>query len=372
MIKKLFKASNNTYFLERSRYLFLCAVLLLLGNSNQAQAILTYNDGPYIYDNNGSTHMLQVLSGELYDQPLATEPFQVRTHDGKYQFSVRRHKFGIPRAEYKQQGEIFVVTDPHGDFESFFTLLKAHGVINNQFQWTYGANHLVVIGDIFDRGVDVVPLYWLVYKLEQEAQEAGGSLHMLLGNHEEMILCGNLKYAEDKYQELVQKTGRSYESLWNNQTELGRWVQSRNTIEKIGNHLFVHAGLSKTIADENWTISAINDTIRQYIAKSPIERKKSAAATFLFGNSGPLWYRGMVKEDEKYNPLIEKDLNRLLEQFDVEAIYLGHTIFPEVTPLFDGRVFAINVANKSNRTHNRTRGLLIKGNKKYLLYNEPQ
>lgn len=264
-----------------------------------------------------------------------------------------------------------VLSDPHGDFESFYSLLRAHKVVGDQYQWTFGHNHLVIIGDVFDRGKDVLPIYWLLYKLESEARSQGGSLHFLLGNHEEMVLRGDLRYAEDKYTDLSEELGVEYQDLWDNHSELGLWVRTRNTIEKIGNHLFVHAGLSKEIADQGWTISAINDSTRRYIGYTKSEREISTAAQFLYGSKGPLWYRGMVRDDEKYNPLDASDLNRIVAQFGVQNIYVGHTIFPEVTSLYDGVVFAVNVKNKANREEGKSRGLLIKRDKVYIIYDDP-
>ena len=42
----------------------------------------------------------------------------------------------------------------------------------------------MIIGDIFDRGKDVPQIFWLFYKLEEEAAKAGGHVSFMLGNHE--------------------------------------------------------------------------------------------------------------------------------------------------------------------------------------------
>ena len=47
----------------------------------------------------------------------------------------------------------------------------------------------------------MLPIFWLMYKLEQEAWEAGGVMTFMLGNHEEMVLRGNLKYTRSKYKD---------------------------------------------------------------------------------------------------------------------------------------------------------------------------
>lgn len=46
----------------------------------------------------------------------------------------------------------------------------------------------MIIGDIFDRGKDVPQIFWLFYKLEEEAAKAGGHVSFILGNHEPMVL----------------------------------------------------------------------------------------------------------------------------------------------------------------------------------------
>ena len=57
--------------------------------------------------------------------------------------------------------------------------------------WTFGKGHLVICGDLFDRGNDVTAELWLLYKLEEEAKEKGGYVHTILGNHEIMNLSGD-------------------------------------------------------------------------------------------------------------------------------------------------------------------------------------
>ena len=83
---------------------------------------------------------------------------------------------------------------PHGNFDCFQSLLRAAGVIDSTYHWTLADGHLVVIGDVMDRGVDVMPIFWLLYELEGEAQQAGGTVSFLLGNHETLVLKTNKNY----------------------------------------------------------------------------------------------------------------------------------------------------------------------------------
>ena len=45
---------------------------------------------------------------------------------------------------------------------------------------------MVFLGDLFDRGNDVVRTLWFIYRLEREARKQGGAIHVVLGNHEIM------------------------------------------------------------------------------------------------------------------------------------------------------------------------------------------
>jgi len=47
-----------------------------------------------------------------------------------------------------------------------------------------------------DRGNDVMPVLWMIYKLENEAIIKGGRVHFILGNHEGMNIQGNENYAQ--------------------------------------------------------------------------------------------------------------------------------------------------------------------------------
>lgn len=71
------------------------------------------------------------------------------------------------------------MSDPHGRLDCVISLLQGNGVINDNYQWNFGSNHLVIIGDIFDRGKDVLQIFWLFYKLEDEAVKAGGHVSFL-------------------------------------------------------------------------------------------------------------------------------------------------------------------------------------------------
>ena len=224
-------------------------------------------------------------------------------------------------------------------------------------------DHLHIVGDIFDRGKDVPQIFWLFYKLEKEAADAGGHVSFLLGNHEPLVTANDLRYTKEKYKTLARKLGMDYPALFGPDTELGKWLGTRNTMQTIGPNLYVHAGLGKEFYDRDLNIPTVNEEMSRALFMSKKERKALSPLTaFLYGNSGPIWYRGLVRTDAKYHPLAQDSLQLMLKRYDVEHIIVGHTIFKDISTFYDGRVIGVNVDNEENRKKKRGRALLIDGN----------
>lgn len=323
-------------------------------------------DGPYIlYNENGSARVISVSpKGKVEDKTYRKLPadfrFNVVSYDKKHRFQVALHPFSRPAWQYRQPEKVFVMSDPHGDLDCVISLLQGNGVIDKRYKWSFGRNKLVVIGDIFDRGNDVIQIYWLMYKLEKEAADAGGSVDVMLGNHEPLVLMDDLRYTEEKYKLLADTLGVKYPELLGRNTELGRWICLRNTMTKVGDYLFVHAGLSKQFYDENLSIPVVNEQMGLGLYKRKAERKATSPLVyFLFGSYGPIWYRGMVRTEEKYHPLAADTLKMILKRYDVKRIIVGHTIFPDISTFYGGRVIGVNVSNAKNRKEKRGRGILI-------------
>jgi len=89
---------------------------------------------------------------------------------------------------------IVVVPDIHGAYADLTGLLQAAGVVDASLHWSGGATHLVSLGDLLDRGPESRKVMDLLMRLQQEAPEQGGRVHVVAGNHETMNLVGDLRY----------------------------------------------------------------------------------------------------------------------------------------------------------------------------------
>jgi len=90
---------------------------------------------------------------------------------------------------------VVAIGDVHGAYPALVEVLQEAGLISEDRVWSGGAAHLVMLGDIVDRGPQSREALTLVMRLQAEARQAGGQVHLVLGNHEVMNLVGDLRYA---------------------------------------------------------------------------------------------------------------------------------------------------------------------------------
>ena len=246
---------------------------------------------------------------------------------------------------YPLPSKMLIISDIEGNFEGFESILKGAGVIDSGFNWTFGNGHLILNGDFFDRGLNVTECLWLIYKLETEAENAGGKVHFILGNHEVMNLRGDLRYVRKKYFANADSLGLEYKLWYAADSELGRWLRSKNCIEKIGDFLFVHGGISPQLHAAIMNISEVNDHLRNIIDK-PYDTNSSNIDSLILRKHGPLWYRGMAESE-----LSLDTVSNILNAFDVEKIVIGHTIFEKISYLYGESVIAIDLDHSANFTN---------------------
>jgi hypothetical protein len=93
---------------------------------------------------------------------------------------------------------VVAVGDVHGAFDEFVAILQECKLVSPEGVWIGGKTHLVLLGDLVDRGPRGRQVLDLVMRLQVEARESGGWIHVLLGNHEVMNLTGDLRYVSDE------------------------------------------------------------------------------------------------------------------------------------------------------------------------------
>lgn len=331
------------------------------------------SDGPYIiHQADGMTRVISVdATGNIIDTVgVAPKSFTVTSHDGLYSFDVTLRDHARQDWQLPKTRRTFILSDPHGRLDCLVSILQAGGVIDGNLDWAFGCDRLVLIGDVMDRGDDVTQIFWLLYKLEAQAADAGGSVSMVYGNHECMVMAGDLRYCREKYKVLADAVGLTVPQLYGPDSEIGRWLGNLNTIMKVGNDLFVHAGLSRDFYELGLEIPQVNSLCSEGLFMTSQERHShSETLYFMFRTSGPVWYRGFFFSDKKYGGKMDSStLDLILHRYDADRVFVGHSIFRNIRKFFGKRVVAVDVDAKLNRDSGRSRAVLIDGNDEFLIF----
>jgi predicted transcriptional regulator len=287
---------------------------------------------------------------------------------------------------------VVVIGDLHGDYESFIKILRGTQVVDDDLLWAAGKTHFVQTGDIMDRGPDARKILDLLIRLEKEAEAAGGMVHVLLGNHEELNLTGIVfssnsdyvtldqfisflpdsyrKQQEDSLRKKITKLhaqGRrisekqAIDAFWNSQIkdpsaqrlyvlnlneEYGPWLRRLNVAIKINDVIFVHGGISEKYS--KWGLKEINDLYRMELtdicrALRNSEPPRIIQLSIIYRSDSPLWYRELATVAEAD---LKEEVDAILKNLGARAMIIAHTPVIPQTPRdmqrFGGRIWIVD------------------------------
>ncbi len=270
----------------------------------------------------------------------------------------------IPCA-FKGVDKIVAVGDLHGDYQNFVKILQGTRLVDKDLHWVGGRAHLVQVGDILDRGPSARRIFDLLIGLEKEAEAAGGRIHALLGNHEELALEGLsfdypgyvtveqfLSFLPDLYidqrqSEYIRERSAGQpprdEPVSISLTELmdfwkkvmtersaqreyfrslhalyGPWLLSHNAVIRINDTIFAHGGVSEPYS--TMSLQAINDDLREELDQAM--KGLAFRPAILFASNNPLWYRDLALKDES---VMAADVDRILGNLKAAHMVVGHS-----------------------------------------------
>ncbi len=311
-----------------------------------------YVDGPHFFWQKDGKVKVWYISHKHSDNSIEVrekrikikkDSVLVRGFSGdRNRYWLRKEKPKPNQSEYSGVDSIVVVGDVHGEFKTMRNLLLANKVINKKGEWLFGKNHLVFVGDIFDRGNQVTEALYFIRRLSRLANEKGGKVHLLLGNHEVMVLMKDSRYIAPKYRNMSKRLLINYYNFFAENTELGRWLRSLNTVLKINDKLFVHGGLSYDLVKNSLSIDQINTDIRYSLVNATTMSSEELKRKIYFPGN-PLWYRGYMMKSRYYSKITESEVDSVLNFYHAKQIMFGHTELDEISFLFQKKLCALNV-----------------------------
>jgi hypothetical protein len=305
---------------------------------------------------------------------------------------------------FSSEGRVVAVGDIHGAFDEFAAILRGTGLVDAELSWTGGTTHLVSVGDLLHRGDYGRQVMDLVMRLQREAAEAGGAVHVILGNHEVMSLTGDLRYvsAGDFAQfgsEAPPGLPAGYlerRAAFAPDGKYGRWLLELPIAIVVDDTLFVHGGLSERL--RGLTLEEINESSRRDVRRfaegwhalldagllgdgDDFDDVRARAAELARGRGdarlrqvgaditaaldglpflpdGPLWYRGSAR----CHPFVETDaIDAVLDKVGARRVAIGHTPTnnSRITSRKGGRVLLLDIGMNTAVYQGRPAALVI-------------
>ena len=204
--------------------------------------------------------------------------------------------FPLNAYEVKTSSRVVAFADVHGAYDDWVSLLQEVGVVDQQLNWSGGKTHLVSVGDLIDRGPGSRQVVELLMKLDAQADAAGGAVHMTLGNHEVMVMTGDLRYvsaaefsafADDESQAdrddlyaqyrrynaggdevtvratFDQQFPKGFAALrkaYSLDGELGSWLIQQPFVVKVNDKVYMHGGIADSATGQS--IDELNQTLQ--------------------------------------------------------------------------------------------------------------
>jgi hypothetical protein len=184
-----------------------------------------------------------------------------------------------------------------------------------------------------------------------------------------MNMQGNHYYTTKKYKNNAQVMGKTLVELYGENSELGRWLRSKNIIEKVGDILFVHGGISPEVNQLPLDIEEINMLARPSYGGIIDSTNKTLMILYdtKYGQRSrvsPFWSRGYYKSSvsQGVHKISNEQLDSTLTKFDVRRIVTGHSIVADTISVhYQGRV----INTDTDHANGSSEALLIEGNNYY-------
>lgn len=270
------------------------------------------------------------------------------------------------------QGRIVAIGDLHGDLDAARAALRMGGAIDANDTWIGGDLVVVQTGDILDRGDGERAIMDLFQRLKEEAEQAGGAVHTLNGNHEIMNSYIDLRYvteggfsdfddvaeidANDSLMASLEPEQRARVAAFRPGGPFAQRLAEQTIQVIVGKTLFAHAGILPEHVD--FGLDSMEATVQAWL------RGEVPQPEWIRGDRSPVWNRVYSSE-----PTTEAcdTLDLVLDRLGIERMVVGHTVQRTgITSFCGGRVWCIDVglaAHYGGRTEvleiigDRVRGL---------------
>jgi hypothetical protein len=260
---------------------------------------------------------------------------------------------GSPPSKATPQ-RVVAIGDLHADINAARSAFRLAGAIDEQDRWVGGDLIVVQLGDLIGRSYEEKAVLDFMFDVREQADAAGGTVHILIGNHEIFGARLRLSVVDERAYapfEAIPGLDRDHPAL----ADLSEHQRARGAalmpgghytrklaefpvVLKLGNTVFVHGGVTPHWA--KYGVDKINHDVSQWFA----------------GKTGePVWAKGVdsgnlddiVVMSRHFSRDVDADDCALLEEsltlLDAERMVVAHSVQESIVSNCDERVWAIDV-----------------------------
>lgn len=219
--------------------------------------------------------------------------------------------------------KIIAIGDIHGDVESLKLILRHSNLIDENDEWIAEDVMLVQVGDILDRGVFGTYIYDYLLKLQKDAIKKNSKVILIMGNHEQLNLCGAFHYVNESEVMLFFQNNRNNRlfSFTNKNGYYFKKLIRLPVIVKINNIIFTHGGISKHMSE--YDINTINLKTRLQI-ENKCKMFQFEKYNYL-SKEGVLWNNEISHQVKLQPKKTCKHLRNILKKYNAKGLVVGHT-----------------------------------------------
>ena len=220
---------------------------------------------------------------------------------------------------------VCAIGDVHGAFEelasslSALKLAKLSSTEKFRFDWIGKDSVLVFTGDFNDRGLNTKQVYDAVIDLQSKAAKAGGQVIVTIGNHEAMLLNGQVEnwaktltsHKKQHYQNTIdsfKRDGLDFHQAISEKGAYGTWIRNLPLFAVVNGYMFVHGGLPKTPTTKSTLAADYRDSVT---------RGDYSKGIFM-NHDMVIWNRDWWKDDIL--------VSRNLKVLGIMGVVFGHTV----------------------------------------------
>ena len=320
------------------------------GSVQASEPAVSGLQGPVIVKNTSTLQLTAWCQHERITQelPLATVNARLDCQGRQYHYQLAGSPLSI-NAEIATPAAVAVISDLEGNIEFFEHWARNSGVTDANGDWQFGNGQLIVLGDAVDRGRQVYDLLWRLYQLAQQAQQQGGQLLLLHGNHEQYVMRGLVDRVETEHFWAIEQL-MPYEQSFAADTILGGWLRQQPIIARMGDYLFTHGGVSPQVLASGLTVAQLNKRYHDTLQQTNDQVSEDDYSLF-YGSSGLSQYRALLSDNNEAvsgGDWPEAHLQQILASFKVKALVIGHTPLAKPAALYDGQLLAVEAEQTSS------------------------